>query len=556
LSSYGFTQKTLKIYFQPNQPFSYQTKFPDSLKREAYYNLFLGSLQKKGYWYTSITKKQYTKDLLTLEIKLGEPLLWQKLEQGNLESNFINESSLENFINIPFDYEQWENFSELILKKAENKGYPFAKIQLDSIQITDNKVSAKINFQKGFYVTWDTLSIQGSLKLKRSFLEKYLQIHKDEPYSQATLQKAERLLKNLGFVKIIKPTKVLFETQRAKPIFYANQNQSNEIDAILGIMPNELSPSSLLLTGQAQIRLRNLFNAAKSLEIEFQQLKPRHQLLNAFYKHPILFSSKLNFEFDFKLLKEDTNFVNINRMLRFTYPLNSQTNFKLFGGIQSSQTGFTPNASINKLPANQENKYTFYGLGYEMNTLDNLFLPKRGLQLEIGVQTGNKIIEKLPFLNDSLYKNIQLNSIQTAVFFKQNFYTMFSSKNGLFAKLDGGYLINKNLLQSELYRLGGLLSIRGFNQNFFFASAYLLATLEYRFFWEEEAFFSLFYDQAIFESKILNIQTKDAPFGIGAGISFKTKGGIFNLSYALGNSQTQKMSIAKSKIHFGFISRF
>jgi hemolysin activation/secretion protein len=133
---------------------------------------------------------------------------------------------------------------------------------------------------------------------------------------------------------------------------------------------------------------------------------------------------------------------------------------------------------------------------------------------------------------------------------------MIRQKSGVYAKIEGSILLNKNLLQSDLFRLGGLLSIRGFNQNFFFASAYALSTLEYRYFWQEDAYFSFFYDQAFLETKTFASKTKDTPLGIGTGVSFQTKGGIFNLSYALGYSQSQNLSISKSKIHFGFISRF
>lgn len=556
LSLFSFAQKTLQIEFIPNIHYSYQKKFIDSLSRESYINNILSTLQKKGYWYSNIQEKKYFNNTLNIKVILNKEVYWKALEQGNIENLFLGKLSLNDFKNKIFDFSIWEAFSERVLRNAENKGYPFAKIQLDSIQSKNDSISAKINFQKGFYVTWDTLSVQGNLKLKRSFLERYLQIRKDESYSQEQLERAEKLLKNLGFIKITKPTQVLFEAQRAKPVFFVNQSRSNEIDGILGFMPNELSPNTLLLTGQAQVKLRNLFNSAKSLEAEFQQLKPNHQLLQAIYKHPILFRSKLNFEFNFKLLREDTNFVNINRNLRFTYPINIYTNFKLFGGVQSSQTGFTPNININKLPINQENKYTFYGLGYEYNRIDDIFLPKNGFQIQLDLQTGNKIIERLPFLSDSLYKNIQLRSLQTTINFKQNFYRMINKKSGVYAKLEGGILLNSNLLQNELFRLGGLLSIRGFNQNFFFASSYALSTLEYRFFWQDDAYFSFFYDQAILETKILETKTNDTPFGIGTGISFQTKGGIFNLSYALGYSQNQSLSVTKSKIHFGFISRF
>jgi outer membrane protein assembly factor BamA len=553
-----FAQKFLKIRFEPvTKTLAHPQTFADSGAREQYLQSVLKTFQQKGYWRASLQGRKAVQDTLFVTLLAGEPVVWKSLQKGNVEDIFLTKVSLKSLKNKVFDYPQWQNIAQKIVENAENRGYPFAKVFLDSLTIEEgNQISATINLQKGFFVVWDTIGIVGNLKIRRTFLERYLRIRKDTPFSQENLQKAERLLKNLGFVKIVKPSQVVFESQKAKPIFYLNQGRSNEIDGILGVMPNELSPQSLLLTGQAQIRLRNLFNSAKSLEIEFQQLKPRHQLLNASYRHPLLLHSKLDFSFDFKLLREDTNFVNINRTFRFSYPIQKNSSIKLFGGLQSSQIGFTPNANIGQLPPNQESRYVFYGLGYEYNTLDDIFLPKNGFKISCNIQTGNKTIEPLPFLPDSLYQSIQLKSLQTSFEIKSHFYTMFSRKNGFYARLEGSVLSNPHLLQNELYRLGGLMSVRGFNQNFFFASSYALSTLEYRYFWQEDAYFSLFYDQAVFQTKILNQVQNDTPLGIGLGISFSTKGGIFNLSYATGRSETQNLSITKSKIHFGFISRF
>lgn len=550
-----FAQKVLKLHFRPFQAYSYQEKFPDSVSRESYLQNFLQEIRQKGFWYVRIGEKQYQNETLLVEIQMGERIHWKELRQGNVEKTFLEKIHLANFSQQPFDYEEFRKITEKILSNAENKGYPFAQVYLDSLQIENNQVSASLLMQKGFFVTWDTISLKGNLKIKRKFLEKYLQIRKNEPYSQQKLQKAEKLLKNLGFVTFHKPTEIVFESQQAKPVFYLNQGQSNAIDGVLGFMPNELAPQQLLLTGQAQIRLRNLFNSAKSLELEFQQTKPRHQLLNVFYKHPVLLGSRLQGEFDFKLLREDTNFVNIYRNIRFAYLLNEKSFLKFFGGWQTSQTGFTPKPN-NPLPLSQETRYNFYGIGYEWNSTDNLFLPKNGLHFFGQVQIGNKIITPIPFLPDSLYQNIELNSLQTALEGQFHYYKMLNRKNGMYARLGGAKLFNPNLVQNELYRLGGLLNLRGFNQNFFFASAYLLGTLEYRFFWEEEAYFFFFYDQAFLQTQILQNRSQETPLGIGGGISFRTKGGIFNLTYALGKSETQNLSVAKSKIHFGFTSRF
>ena len=52
------------------------------------------------------------------------------------------------------------------------------------------------------------------------------------------------------------------------------------------------------------------------------------------------------------------------------------------------------------------------------------------------------------------------------------------------------------------------------------------------------------------------MSTSDFPFGIGAGINFETKAGIFGLNYALGSQNNNPLSIKNAKIHFGYVNYF
>src|SRR5690606_1842929 len=114
----------------------------------------------------------------------------------------------------------------------------------------------------------------------------------------------------------------------------------------------------------------------------------------------------------------------------------------------------------------------------------------------------------------------------------------------------------EHLFYNDLWRIGGLHSLRGFNEKFFFAASYALSNLELRLLFdrqqEEHSYLFIFYDQAY----MVRESYSDYPLGIGAGISLVTNSGIFNLAYALRNAKGQPMDLSVSKIHFGYIGRF
>ncbi|TAG91162.1 MAG: hypothetical protein EAZ20_03470, partial [Bacteroidetes bacterium] len=85
---------------------------------------------------------------------------------------------------------------------------------------------------------------------------------------------------------------------------------------------------------------------------------------------------------------------------------------------------------------------------------------------------------------------------------------------------------------------------------------YLLATAEYRYFWENESYLFLFFDQALTQQKTFKEELNDTPFGAGIGLSFTTQAGIFQVAYALGQSKGQNFNTNRAKIHLGFVARF
>ncbi len=553
------------------EKYNFKRKFTDTISAKKETALLIESLQEDGFLECFLKETIFIKssknvsDTLKITIFVGKQFIWGKLSAGNLPKDIqlVIDFREKFFQNTPFSAQKTKKLQNKILSASENSGYPFAKIKFDSLQIIDNqedniqkinKVVAKLYYESGKAIAFDTIALRGNLKISKKFLYKYLQIKRGNLYNQQKINKIDNLLKRLPFITLTKPTEVYFDTGNASPQIYANQQKSNQIDGIIGFLPNEVEPNKLLLTGQLSLKLRNLFGTGQHFEAEFQQLKPSNTLLNVEYRYPVLFGSALDVQGNFNFLREDTTFININRQILVSYNFNNLGKLNFSVGLRTSQLGF-----------GQQNKddvsfagtsFLNYGLGYEWNNLDDFYFPKNGYKVNFTGFVGTKNIIFNPQLSLERYKNIPQNSTQIDIRLQAEKYVSFTPKKVFLAQISAQKLFNDYLLANELYRLGGLQNLRGFNQNFFFVSAYALTKLEYRYFWEENSFFFLFYDQAFTEQRILGKNTPDNPLGVGLGISLNTRAGLLTLAYALGQSNTENINIARSKLHFGLVSRF
>jgi hemolysin activation/secretion protein len=122
--------------------------------------------------------------------------------------------------------------------------------------------------------------------------------------------------------------------------------------------------------------------------------------------------------------------------------------------------------------------------------------------------------------------------------------------------VSGAWLQGKDIFENELFRFGGLRSLRGFDEESLFATAYVTGKLEYRYIIEQNSFLFLFLNGAWYENRSRNQYLSDTPYGFGTGITFETKPGIFTISYALGSEQGSQILFRSSKIHFGIINYF
>jgi outer membrane protein assembly factor BamA len=119
-----------------------------------------------------------------------------------------------------------------------------------------------------------------------------------------------------------------------------------------------------------------------------------------------------------------------------------------------------------------------------------------------------------------------------------------------------GRVFGNTIYKNELFRIGGLRTLRGFDEESIYASTYLIPTIEYRFIFEKNSNLFVFAEGAYYENHSVKSKYDDKPMSVGAGINFETKAGIFNLSYAIGKQQGAGFDLRIGKIHAGLTALF
>lgn len=491
-------------------------------------------------------------------IHLGKIYKWTSLTNKNIDEEILSKIGYRDKVynNRPFSEKQLKNFFKKVILFYENHGYPFASIKLDSIQIEGNKLSAQLYLEKNRLYKIDSVIIKGNATISDQYIKNYIKIKDGDIYNEESIRKISARIKELPFVTEEKKWKVVFTEDKSKVILFLKKKQASRFDGVLGVIPDE-ETGKLRLTGDLKLNLINSFHNGEKIEFNWRAIQENTQDLKFNVMYPFLVNTPLGLDYNFKLYKKDTTFIDVGHKIGIRYILKGNDYFKVFFHNKSSsllsQTGF---AALTVLPSYADVTSQLYGIEMHNGNLDYLLNPRKGYQVNISGSLGNKIIKKNPQIDDQLYENIDLKSTLYNAELNANYYISITKRSIIKLASKNGYTFNENLFDNELLRIGGLLTLRGFDEESIFASMYSIETIEYRYILEQNSYMYLFFDGAYYENDGIEEFVADRPFGFGVGMSFETKAGIFSISYALGKQFDNPILFRSAKIHFGFVNFF
>ena len=531
----------------------------DSAQKKELQNIIL-RLNDSGYLTAKVDSSVKIDSLhLKAWISTGELYRWATIKPGNVEEGLLSRSNFREkiFFAEPIYFKNITRLQKRIVAWCENNGYPFASVKLDSMKIKDNKLEASLNLKKNGLFIIDSMVIKGSAKVKPVYLYNYYGIKPGDLYDESQVRKISIRSKELAFVQERLRPQAVFSKDKVKLYVYLDKKGASQFDGILGVMPNNAETGKVLVTGDLKLNLLNSFGRGETISINWRKMQAQTQDLRTQVVYPFLFNTPFGVDLKFDLYKRDTTFININMAGGLQYLFSGGNYIKVFVESRTSNLLSTYNLeNITTLPQYADVKTLLYGIGGKFEKLDYRFNPRKGLRLNANIRAGNKTIRQNAKINPEAYENIKLKTLQINTDLVVEYFIPLANRSTIKTGLQGATMINQNLFQNELPRIGGLKTLRGFDEESIFASLYSIATVEYRFLLEQNSYLFTFFDGAYYENTSRGKRIFDRPFGFGAGITFETRIGIFSLTYALGKQFDNPIEFRSGKIHFGIVSRF
>ena len=532
-------------------------------------------LRNKGFTAASIDSVQMDSSAAFLQLYIGERFTWSQIRTRAVDVGILESSGWDTkkMVGKPATLERFQSEEMELLNWLENNGYPFAKISLDSVAISRGAINGVLNIEKGPLYKIDSIRINGSAKISVDFMERYLGIPEGSIYRKDRLLSISRRILELPFVQEERPWNVNMLGTGSILNLYLKPKKSSQIDALVGFMPNnnQLESGKLLITGEATIMLRNPFGNGESLGLEWQQLQQKSPRLNVSFQQPYLFHSPYGVNLAFSLYKKDSSYINTDGLLGIQY--NASMNRKASVFIQTTGCSVltidTAQIIANRqLPEVADVSSLSLGATYEFNNTNYRFNAVRGNEIYFIGSAGTKRLKKnsqiirLKDENDpsfdygSLYDTVKTSTYQFRLNFAGAHYFQLSHASTIRFAINAAWYQSPKIFRNELFQIGGYRLLRGFDEESILASQYAVSSLEFRYLIGMNSFLFSFVDGGWAKNEVPGYAINNLYLGIGLGLAFETKAGIFNMSYAVGKTGNNPFEFSQAKIHLGYVNFF
>lgn len=509
-------------------------------------------LIEQGWLEASVDSTWASSDTMICAFHKGPRYVWARLGAGDVPREISSAARFRErfYPERPITPRQMARLYEGLLSECEENGFPFASIGLDSVAQQRDGLSAVLHLDRGPFTRVDSIIIRGTARIGARYLRSHIGIQPGDPYRESLIAGLDKRMRELPFVSQRQTPYVLFTPGMTKVYLFLDAKRASSFNGILGVQPDPVS-GKVKFTGDLDLRLRNALKRGEAIDLNWRALADQTQDLKLRYNHPFIFNTPFGTDLSLKLFKRDSTFLEVALRGALEYLLGRGD--KVTGSItqRSSQRlgrDFTASPGLGDV------KITSYGLGVQHERFDYRFNPREGLSFLMDASVGNKRSTSATLVEQAT--SDYTYSTQYELDGNVVWHVPLGKRATIRFAAQGGTMVNEQLYRNELYRIGGIRTMRGVDEASIYCSSYAIGTVEYRFLFEENSNFLLFFDKGWWEDRTQEVLITDAPIGFGVGTSFETKAGIFSLTYALGRQFNNPVELRGGKLHFGFTSLF
>lgn len=518
-------------------------------------------LNSSGYFHHKLTSvvipTDSTSSKIFINITSGPRAVLKSLNfLADSDSLIPGMRSLEFSEGNPYEEIEIQSIFGEILDELEKKGYPFAKIVVNSLGLeispdsSSSSVQLNVTLEPNLKAVISKIEIVGNENTSADVILREIKVKSGDIFYPENNRLLTSRLNRLRFFEPVPDPEFYFNEGKEGILkITVKETNTNNFDGIVGYIPPAQNEETGYLTGLVNINMRNLFGTGRNFSFKWQQLDRNSQELDLRYLEPFLFGLPLNISPRLYQRKQDT--VYVDRFVEVTADYQTGENFS-FSATFASQS-IIPTLFEKPVFTVYNSSILTGGVGLRYDTRDDPVSPVSGINFFSSFSISNKKINgPAEFITPNQVLQVNLKKIN----FDFDLFLELFNRNIVALGVSVREIQGDFIEESDYFKLGGNSTLRGYREEQFRGNRVAWSNIEYRYLISRRSYLFAFFDSGYYlvngdESKKI-VETSAFKNGYGFGMSFETGIGLLSVSYALASGE----GFSDGKIHFGIINQF
>lgn len=541
-------------------------RIKDSTKWATLMSGWATEMQQQGYLEATVDQQIWNNGKWHLALHLGPVYRLDSMSIEGIPQDWKQQARLEDYPkkSILLDWAEVEQLLSNSLEIAQNEGFPFASVSQERLTFRLNagirSTHVQYQFDTGPEIRVDSVIFEGKKREPDEFVRGIIRLNPGDLYNQSRVEAIPNLLNNtLYYQNVTQPSVAYTATGKAIVTVPLKQKKANRFDVLAGILPTEPGAErNFQFTVNADVTLVSPFKQGEVIGLQFQKLPGTSQLINIFTRLPYLLRTPLQVEGRLNIQKQEELFQNLKYEAGLLYHLSPYLQARF--SFQGTDTRLLESAILDTAritPEQLDGSRRLGGVGFSFENLDYRNNPSRGWESSLLFSLGNREVREnviLTQVKPEWYNQVPANQRLLELHVDVNTFFPVGQRQVIHLGQEAYWLGMDQYLRNDQLQVGGVYSLRGFNENQYFADLFLKFTAEYRIQLERDSYIFGFLDLAYLEDQIDQVNRR--ALGTGLGMQYGTQVGILSIVYAIGVSDDQSFQPSRGRIHLGLLNEF
>ncbi len=526
-------------------------ELPQSMSPEQAATEALINVQRRGYLHARIDSTSIVRaGVMNAYLTLGEIVRLEGYEISD-ESLFVDlrlDHVMELSPGDPLDLDRLENTVAELLQELARRGHVLASIRISSIALSgegETRATVSLEINRGGPAILRGIELSGAERTRPAHAMRLLRLQRGQHLAQFDADEVQRRLIESGLFGDVGTPRIRSAADSVTLVLPVIEEQPGSFDLAFGYQPSDAGAS---LVGSGHLELLNPFGSGRRFMLNLDRLPGQTSRFEAEAADPFLLGTPIRIAASFSGYQQDSLFHRQHVGMEIGYELRGGLEVFATGSLDRSRPGTAGSRIEGGRQRIARSDATMFGGGVRFSRLDYARNPSRGLVIEAVAERGlNRRSQSRLVDADTTREHRAVRQDRAGLMTRS--YVPLGSRSVFVSGIDVHALLSDEYDRSDFIRIGGLRTLRGYDDDRFLVRVAGRGLIEYRHRLDRLSYLLAFVDVAYLERPQLHdiegFMGWRTGFGIGA--QFDTGFSLMNVVLAANPSD----GISTPRIHAG-----